>query len=105
MDIIDRNRIRNHPAALMARRGAGRRQAKPAPVQPKAPATLEEIGIRQLPPEASARAELEAAIAAAWSQACPHDNLQDALMSRFGCNDLRFLSVDMLEAVLAAITK
>jgi hypothetical protein len=90
MDIIDRNRIRNHPAAVLARRAAERRQAKPAPVQPKAPTT---------------RAELEAAIAAAWSQACPHDNLQDALMSRFGCNDLRFLSLDLLEAVLAAITK
>jgi hypothetical protein len=90
MDIIDRDRIRNHPAAVLARRVAERRQAKPAPVQPKTPAT---------------RAELEAAIAAAWSQACPHDNLQDALMSRFGCNDLRFLSLDLLEAVLAAITK
>jgi len=69
---------------------AQRRQAKPAPVQPKAPTT---------------RAELISAIERAWPQACPHDNLQDALMSRFGCNSLIFLSVDMLEAVLAAITK
>jgi len=82
MDIIDRHRIRNHPAAVLARRASMRCQVKPA-----------------------TRAELEAAIVAAWSKACPHDNLQDALMSRFRCNDLRFLSLDLLEAVLAAITK
>lgn len=55
MDIIDRNRIRNHPAAVAARRAAMRRQVKPAIIQPKA----------------TTRAELEAAVNADFAAKFP----------------------------------
>jgi hypothetical protein len=77
MDIIDRNRIRNHPAAVLARRAAERRQAKPAPVQPKAPTT---------------RAELEAAITAAFAAKFPTYPLYHSLIKFYGCLHLWQLS-------------
>jgi hypothetical protein len=77
MDIIDHNRIRNHPAAVLARRASQRRQAKPAPVQPKAPAT---------------RAELEAAVDAAWKREFPTHPLYHSLIKFYGVVLLRQLT-------------
>ena len=77
MDIIDRDRIRNHPAAVLARRASMRRQAKPATVQPKAPAT---------------RAELEAAINADWSAKFQTYPLYHSLIKFYGCVLLRQLT-------------
>ena len=73
MDIIDRNRIRNHPAAVAARRAAERRQVKPAPVQPT-------------------RADLEAAINADWSAKFPTYPLYHSLIKFYGCVLLRQLT-------------
>ena len=77
MDIVDRNRIRNHPAALAARHAAERRQTKPAPVQPKAPAI---------------RAELEAAINADWAAKFPTFPLFHSLIKFYGVVLLRQLT-------------
>ena len=77
MDIVDRNRIRNHPAAVLARRAAQRPQAKPAPVQPKAPET---------------RADLEAAINAEWAARFPIYPLYHSLIKFYGVVLLRQLT-------------
>ena len=77
MDIVDRQRIRNHPAAIVARRASMRRQVKPATVQPKAPAT---------------RAELEAAINADWSAKFPTYPLYHSLIKFYSVVLLRQLT-------------
>ena len=84
MDIIDRNRIRNHPAAVLARRAAQRRQAKTAPVQPT-------------------RAELEAAINADWAAKFPTYPLYHSLIKFYGCVLLRQLTDRQLREFHARI--
>jgi hypothetical protein len=76
MDIIDRNRIRNHPAAVAARRAAMRRQVKPAIIQPKA----------------TTRAELEAAVNADFAAKFPTYPLYHSLIKFYGVVLLRQLT-------------
>ena len=87
MDIIDRNRIRNHPAAVLARRASMRREAKPPQASP-----------------AEARRDLEAAINAAWSAKFPTYPLYHSLIKFYGCVLLRQLTERQLREFHDRIT-
>ena len=57
------------------------------------------------PPKPMAeRAELIAAIKAAWSRKYPNEHLADSLMARFGCNNLEMLNIDFLRRIHAALS-
>src|SRR5262249_40156680 len=78
MDIVDRNKIKSHPAAILARRASQRRQAKPATIQP------------------TTRADIERQVAEAFTAKFPTYELWQGTVKFYGCIHLWQLSAAQL---------